>query len=110
MVNGLSVKDQELIRFLQTLQMEVSQMNPKLVSTVINPIKKQLEFLFTTYINVYSLTDQEVDRLFVIMKSSNIGYQTKALVMAKMLRKLDDIENNSLRQSVINKHMFSMNW
>jgi hypothetical protein len=111
MVNdGLTVKDTEFIAYLKKIQNEARYVDPRLVTSSSSFMCTRMNYVFDVFIQVHSLTDEEITRLLTLVKQAKIDHCIKAILLAKMLNKIDSLENIPLRQSVIEKQMFGINW
>jgi hypothetical protein len=104
MVNdGLTVKDTEFIAYLKKIQNEARYVDPRLVTSSSSFMCTRMNYVFDVFIQVHSLTDEEITRLLTLVKQAKIDHCIKAILLAKMLNKIDSLENIPLRQSVIEK-------
>jgi len=62
-----------------------------MISPVEYTIASRLNHLFTTYIDVNTITDNEVGEFLKIIHTYKIGNQVKNMIMARLLFDLDEL-------------------
>lgn len=104
-------KDVDFVNYLREFEKEISKIPWKLVSPVEYSVKQRLNYLFTRYIQVHSMTDREVDSLMRLIHIHKINNQVKNMIVARMLFELDE-ENthasNTLRNLIIQDHLIKI--
>jgi hypothetical protein len=103
-------KDVDLFNLLKEFEKDVKKIPWNFVTTEYYPISDYLEKIFTVHINIYRMTDVEVETLLnFIHKHSNA--QVKNLVLHKLIWKLRQSDTHShqvIGQNVLNKHVFNI--
>lgn len=107
----IGLKDVDLVMYLREFEAEISKIPWKLVSPVEYTVKKRLNHLFSTYIQVHSMTDKEVDTLMRVLHNHRISNQVKNMIVARLLFELDEkntYTSNSLRNLIVQDHLIKI--
>lgn len=111
MVNGLLVNDQTILDILKKLQYQALIIPECRLSPCIHPVNEYLDLILDQYVDVMSESD--LNRLMNIIHTKNIGWRVKSLVVASVTHRLSRLDNQAsltVRQKMLDKHVFNMNW
>ena len=82
-------RDAELITYLREFETLLSSMPWKSVSPVGARVKQRLDYIFTNYIDINSITEREIIEFMKLIHSNKISNQVRNMIMARLLFELD---------------------
>lgn len=83
------LRNAELITFLREFETLLSSMPWKSVSPVGTRVKQRLDYIFTHYIDINSVTEREIVGFMELIHSHKINNQVRNMIMARLLFELD---------------------
>jgi hypothetical protein len=105
------VNNTNFILFLKQFQDEVLRMPWKDVTATINPIKQRLDYIFSVYINIYSMTDTDIGILMKMLDTHKIHQRIKNLITSVWVCRLDNLntyQSDILRQKIVDTYILKI--
>lgn len=94
----------ELITYLREFEKSISRLPRELVSPVGIIVGNHLDYIFTNYIDVKTLTEKEVVEFMKVIHNHNINRRIGNLIMSRLLFELDIMDtyrSETLRVNII---------
>jgi hypothetical protein len=104
-------KDVEFVNLLKVFENDVSKIHWKLLTTEYYPVSDHLEKIFTIYVNIYTMSDAEVEKMLDFVSMHTQNEQVRKLILYKLiwkLRRSETYSHQSIGQTLLNKHLFDI--
>lgn len=106
------VKNDEFRAYLQKIQRETRNMSMRDMSPVSPAIHPKLVHIFSTFINVHTVTAEDVDKIMTTINET-VTHGLKSCIMAQWINLTDDVETfqaYGARARLVNRHVFGVSW
>lgn len=104
-----SDRDVEFINLLKVFENDVGRIPWKLLTTEYYPVSEHLQKIFTMYINIYTMSDADIERVLNFVSNHTRNDQVRNLILYKLIWKLrssDTYTHQAVGQKLLNKHVF----
>lgn len=104
-------EDVEFINLLKVFEKDVDRIPWKLLTTEYYPVSEHLQKIFTMYINIYTMSDADIERVLNFVSSHTRNDQVRNLILYKLIWKLrssDTYTHQVVGQNLLNKHVFKL--
>ena len=106
------VKNDEFRTYLRKIQLETQFVSRKDMCPVSPQIHPKLVHIFSTFINVHTVTAEDVDRLMKTIDET-VSHGLKSCILARWINLTDDVETfraYGARERLVNRHVFGVSW
>jgi hypothetical protein len=107
----LNSRDVEFVNLLKVFEKDVSKIHWKLLTTEYYPVSDHLEKIFTMYVNIYKMSDAEIENMLNFVSRHTNNDQVRKLILYKLiwkLRRSEEYSHQSVGQTLLNKHIFDI--
>lgn len=97
-------RNDELITYLREFEKVLSSMPWKLASPVEIRVEQRLDHIFTNYIDVKTITENQVVEFMKVIHANKINNQVRNMIMSRLLFELDIMDtyrSETLRVNII---------
>lgn len=98
------VRNDEFITYLREFEKSISSIPQELISPVGSISRKHLNYIFTNYIDVKSVTEKEVVEFMKVIHIHSINSRIGSMIMGRLLFELDIMDtyrSETLRVNII---------
>ncbi len=98
------VRNDEFIKYLREFEKSISSIPQELISPVGSIARKHLNYIFTNYIDLKSVTEKEIVEFMKVIHINNINSRIGSMIMGRLLFELDIMNtyrSETLRVNII---------
>ena len=111
LANGSYEADVEFVKLLKVFESDLGKIPWKFVTTTYYPISDHLEKIFTIHVNIYGMTDADIENMMKFIGKHTRNDRVKSLILHRLiwfLRQSNADKHQLVGQTLLNKHVFKI--